>query len=392
MTTQNNQPKSKLSLENILYIDKSPFNLLMFGVTLILMMTFLTGVFLLFTEGHESLNVTRQHPWGVLLAMYVFLAVSCTGMCIISSLGHIFGIKQFEPIATRSIAAAIIMILSAFMVIGLELGHPFRMVYNFITPNFTSGIWWMGTLYGIYLFFIMIEFYFLQKHDHKFSKIFGLLGLFFGVAASSNLGAVFGFLVARPVTSGIYMPIYIILTAMITACFILFLIYGFKYRLDFSANERIKTMLESLAKLMGLLLGIMIFFQVWKGLTGLYGGLPDRAGVTLEILYSKEFLIGELLFTLVIPFAVILFTKAKNLKAIFFASFIGMVGMFTIRYNMVHFTQLFPMQEMKLREYQLAPTYIEYFPNFTEIAVALGGIGICFVLYHIADRVFDLGE
>ena len=38
-------------------------------------------------------------------------------------------------------------------------------VGNVIGANATSNIWWMGTLYGAYLFFMMLEFVMLQKNE-----------------------------------------------------------------------------------------------------------------------------------------------------------------------------------------------------------------------------------
>ena len=43
-------------------------------------------------KGHEAYyNVYREVPWGVLIATYVFFVVSSTGLCLISSIGHVRG-------------------------------------------------------------------------------------------------------------------------------------------------------------------------------------------------------------------------------------------------------------------------------------------------------------
>lgn len=105
--------------------------------------------------------------------MYIFFVVSSTGLCIISSIGHVFHIKSFEFIGKRAIFGAIITILSGFAVIMFEIGHPIRMViYNTISPGFTSAIWGMGVLYSIYLGLIILEFIFLSRDDHKWSRFF----------------------------------------------------------------------------------------------------------------------------------------------------------------------------------------------------------------------------
>ena len=185
------------SLKKLFFFEKTPLNLLMAIITVGLIAAFFAGVANYILHGHHAYNVTRQHPWGLLISMYVFFVVSSTGLCIISSIGHVFGIKEFQQIGKRAIAGAIITISSGFAVIAFEIGHPVTMViYNVLTPGLTSAIWWMGTLYGLYLTFICLEFFFLAiKENHTLSKIFGICGLLVGLAAHSNLGAVFGFLV-----------------------------------------------------------------------------------------------------------------------------------------------------------------------------------------------------
>lgn len=382
-------PMNKISLKDLVGFEKTPMNVLMSLLTVGLIAFFVSGAVLYFLHGHHAYAVTKQHPWGLIIAMYVFFVVSSTGLCIISSFGHVFGIKEFEIIGKRAIIGAILTISTGFLVIALEIGHPVTMIiYNVLTPGFTSAIWWMGTLYGAYLGFIIFEFIFLVRNNHKYAKFFGLGGLLVGLAAHSNLGAVFGFLVARPISNGVFYPIYFILSAMITGSFLLFLIYGFRYKMQFPSE--VKIMLEKLAKILGLLLAILMFFEIWRMFTAIYGGMPGRSDVAVHILTSPNFLIGELLLGMIIPFFVILLSKGKNLKGIVWASVSGMVGIFFMRYDLVHDTQLAPLQTLKTQEYQLAPTFIEYFPSYAEIAVSIGAIGVCLFLYFLMDKLFNL--
>jgi len=382
-------PIKQTSIKNLFDFKKTPLNILMALLTVGLIAFFISGVVLYLLHGHHTYAVTKQHPWGLIIAMYVFFVVSSTGLCIISSLGHVFGIKEFEIISKRAIVGAIITIMTGFLVISLEIGHPIRMIiYNVLTPGFSSAIWWMGTLYGAYLCFIIFEFIFLLKNNHKYAKFFGLGGLIVGLAAHSNLGAVFGFLVARPIANGVFYPIYFILSAMITGAYLLFLMYGFRYKLNFP--DDVSKMLVKLAKILGLLLAIIMFFEVWRMLTALYGNMPQRADAAWHILTGSNFLIGEVLLGMIIPFVVVIWTKGKNIKAMVFASVSGMIGIFFMRYDLVHDTQLMPLQTLKIREYQLPPSFIEYFPSYSEIGISIGAIGICFMFYYFAEKLFEL--
>ncbi|MDD3342386.1 MAG: polysulfide reductase NrfD [Sulfurospirillaceae bacterium] len=383
---------NSFSLKQLFSFEKTPLNLLMAFITIGLLAAFAAGAVMYLLHGHHAYNVTRQHPWGLLISMYVFFVVSSTGLCIISSIGHVFGIPEFQQIGKRAIAGAIITISSGFAVIGLEIGHPMTMViYNVLTPGLTSAIWWMGTLYGLYLAFICMEFFFLAiKENHKLSKFFGIGGLLVGLAAHSNLGAVFGFLISRPSANGVFYPVYFILSAMITGCYLVFLMYGFRYKMNFP--ERVTVMLVKLSKILGMLLAVLIFFEIWKILTALYGDMPERAATILHTIKHPNFWFGEVILGMLIPFTIILLSNAKAIKATVYASITGMVGIFFMRYDLVHDTLIYPMTMLKRSEYQLPPTFLEYFPSPAEFAVGFGGIGLCLFLYYIADKVFNLDE
>jgi molybdopterin-containing oxidoreductase family membrane subunit len=69
-----------------------------------------------------------------------------------------------------------------------------------------------------------------------------------------------------------------------------------------------------------------------------------------------------------------------------------MVGIFFMRYNLVHDTLVYPMQTLKVREYQLPPGMVSYFPSATEFAIGFGGIGIALMMYYVASKVFKLDD
>ena len=381
-------PYNKIGMKDLINFEKTSRNNLVAVLTLAFIAMFVVGVAIYLMHGHHAYNVTREHPWGLLIAVYIFFVVSSTGLCIVGSLGDVFGFKDYEMISKRAIFGSIVTILAGFAVIAFEIGHPVTMlIYNVISPGLTSAIWWMGTLYGIYLTFMIIEFIFLLKHDMKMAKIFGLTGLLVGLAAHSNLGSVFGFLNARPISNGVFYPTYFILTAFITGIFIAFILMGWRYRMDFPAEA--KKMLTGLAKIQGLLISILIFFVAWKMLTDIYGGMPNRSEVAVHILGSWTFW-AEVVLAMLIPLYVILKDMGKNINTMVWVSLSGMVGIFFMRYNLVHDTQLKPLQMMKIREYQLTPEWIHYFPSATEIMISLGGLGLCIAMYYVGSKFFNL--
>lgn len=331
-------------------------------------------------NGHSNtLGVTRSVPWGIMISTYVFFVVSSTGLCLVSSMGHVFGIEKYEVIGKRAIIMAIFTILCGFAVIGMELGHPLRMaLYNVISPNLQSAIWWMGTLYGVYLVFIMIEFYFLMTHNHKGAYWAGLGGFLAGISAHSNLGAVFGLLEARPFWHGPFLPIYFILSAMASGSALVILIFSVAYGGVDRLPEKAKEALKGITKLFGLLLGILIFFEIWKLITSVYGNPPEKYEATMALMFGPlkfSFWIFEILLGMLLPFILILATKASNLKAAYYASISAMIGIFFMRYNLVIAGQVVPMRAPAPGagiQGATADGLVHYFPSFSEIAVVVG--------------------
>jgi molybdopterin-containing oxidoreductase family membrane subunit len=137
-----------------------------FFVTMICGLLMLAGAIagLMATVGghHVYYNVNRELAWGVLISTYIFFVVTSTGLCLVSSIGHIFGVESFMPLAKRAVFLAIVTLCAGFFVICAEIKVPIRMMlYNIISPNLTSNIWWMGTLYGVALMVMILEFIFL---------------------------------------------------------------------------------------------------------------------------------------------------------------------------------------------------------------------------------------
>ena len=349
------------------------------------------GVHAMFVGHHHAYGVTREIPWGLMLAAYVFFVVTSTGLCLVSSIGHVFGVEAFKPIAKRSVYLAIATIIAGFLVIAFEIENPWRMaIYNVFSPNLTSNIWWMGTLYGAYLFFMLVEFALLQMGEHKKAGMFGLMGVIAGVAAHSNLGAVFGLLNAREFWHGPYMPIYFITSAMMSGCAAVIFFHWLGYRLNgWQMSDKLKDSLSAVAKLGALLYCVIMFFTTWKVLSGIAGHPPGKYEAMMALLsgpYAVNFWFGEITLGLVVPFVTILAVRARNVPAMAIASAASIIGIFFMRYDLVLVGQIVPV----FHEYNFVdfPHLFSYTPTLHEWMITLGGFTFAGVLFMLGERLF----
>lgn len=358
-------------------------------VSLALAIPILYGVYMTMLYGEAAHGTNIDVPWGILIAAYIFFVVSSTGLCLISSLGHVFGYKNFEMIAKRSVMLAMITLLIGFIMIGMDLGVLLNFYWVMLSPNLQSAIWWMGTLYSVYLVFLLLEFRQLSIGNHKGAAYMGLGAFIAGIAAHSNLGAVFGYLAARPFWTGPYLPIYFILSALASGSALVIIIMHVANHgsSDFSAKAR--ETLIAITRLFGLFLGITIFFYFWKVVTGLQSGVPGNVEAVMLMLTGPlafKFWVFEVLMGMLLPFVAILVTKAQNLRVSFWAALSAMFGIFFMRFGLVITGEILP--SVPGYGLEIAP----YSPTSAEIAIVVGGIGLCAFLYLLAERLFDLGE
>lgn len=71
------------SLKKLFFFEKTPLNLLVAIITVGLVAAFFAGVANYILHGHHAYNVTRQHPWGLLISMYVFFVFQVR-VCVLS--------------------------------------------------------------------------------------------------------------------------------------------------------------------------------------------------------------------------------------------------------------------------------------------------------------------
>jgi len=339
---------------------------------------------------HEAYGVSREIPWGLLISTYIFFVVTSTGLCIISAIGHIFGVDSLLPIGKRAVFLSIVTICSGFVVILLEIENPFKMMlYNVLSPNLTSNIWWMGTLYGAYMFFMILEFSFLLLKWHRIAVIAGLIALLSGIAAHSNLGAIFGMLHGREFWYGPYMPIYFIVSAMMSGCAAIIFFTWTAYKINGKEyDEPMQKAMVTLSKLTVLLISIVLFFTIWKILTGLVGAEGKVLTIKSFLFgsYAVNFWVFEVLMGMVIPLIMMLYSKGKKYGLMALSSAMMIAGIFVMRFDLVVLGQVVSVfHELGVNEYK---GILSYTPSFHEWAIVGGALSVTALTFLLGEKIF----
>src|SRR5574340_283947 len=85
--------------------------------------------------------------WAIQIVMYPFMTGLVAGAFVLSSLYHVFGIKQLRDLARFSLVFSLALLIVAPMPLLLHLQQPARGFNVLLTPHFTSAIAAFGIVF-----------------------------------------------------------------------------------------------------------------------------------------------------------------------------------------------------------------------------------------------------
>ncbi len=343
-------------------------------------------------NGLETWGIGDQVPWGIVTAAYVFFVAASAG-CITVSLGHALGIKGFDLIIKRGVFLAIITMIAGGLLIVLHIGNPLNIWRLITAPNFGSPLGWLFIFYLLYLVLLIIDFYLIHKKDFAKARILGILAPLAAIAVHSTLGGVFGFASVRHYFGGALTPVYFIVIAIVIGTALLLFITNLQYKINGKAmGAELRSVIISLGKFFGMALGVLVFFVIWKNLTGL--GSADAA--TAEA--YRYMLLGPAAWwywTLVIgiglvaPLLLIINRGTRTPNGILVSSGLVLIGMLAARFEFTFGGQVVSLLE-DLQHLQWP--FASYSATFTEASIVILAFSLAALLYTWGSKKLALDE
>jgi Ni/Fe-hydrogenase subunit HybB-like protein len=369
----------------------------------------------------QLLEFHHAIPWTMQISTYIFFVASSTGICMVTSLGHLFGVKRFELIGKRGAFLALITVTFGMTAIILHLGHPERSFYFYLTPNIRSAIWGMSFFYTFAIPFIMAELWFLMRadfakkannsigykqliyrlavlgqrdkshaaieRDHKRSSIAAGGALVFELAAFSTLGSIFGHTQAKAFWHGTYFPLFFLLSALFSGLAWLIAVTTATYKLQKKEIPHdLKKLIFEMSNMFAVALSVGLLFIAYKTSSGLLD--TEDAKTTMLLLrgpFSIPFWLFEITVGTVIPALLILYSLKKEwIGGLLAASVMTLVGAFLVRYDFLIAGQVYPYFDY-VQMPKMYPTVIESF-------VVAGIFGGFFMVYTLAVKFLPLEE
>lgn len=345
-----------------------------------------------FINGEHAFGISPEVPWGALIAAYVFFAVSATGTGLVASLGHVFRIKRFEVLSKRALLASILLLLSAFGVLAIELSNPFKMIWLLFTPNLSSAIFWMGAFYGMYLILLFVEFYFTLKDNHKIATPVAYISFVVKLAAVTNLGRVFGYSMTREYWYGYYYPGYMVVTAIVSGAAVLTIITYLIGRDSARFVQDGKNIITSLGKILAgaiLFLAAMQAFKIGTALTGSDQAMIQAAKAVISGPIAPSFWIMEVLVGIIFPLYILFSYKFTSIGKTFLAAALTMTGLLFSRLTFVYSGQVYPL-EVVPKPCTPFLGFHSYSATWSEWSLIIGALGFIFLAFAFAESKLKL--
>ncbi|UCG12755.1 MAG: polysulfide reductase NrfD [Deltaproteobacteria bacterium] len=352
----------------------------------------LVAAFRLYTEGHYLFNTNDVIIWSLPLGVYVFLAITSSGLTLLAGLPLFFGLKQYEPFAKRMVFLAIATLCGAFVSIGLELGNVPHMIYIMLSPNFSSPIWWMGFIYSVELVVLIVKFWKMHTGDwhSSFSRFLGAASFFLALAAPLMIGSVFGLTESRVTYFGPVMSIYCLLMGLLSGLALFILYSGVVEKV--TGTSLLLQQAGPFQEIVGIfryVTGVVVGFTLVKFII-------EGSTVVPEFLVYNKFahafgawqgLHTEVILGLFLPFVLMLIPAVRKSRGgqMVFSALIT-VGTLAMVMEILLAGQSHPVGP-KAEQF---PEFISYFPSVWEWLVFLLSVAVMLLLYTLGEKYLKL--
>lgn len=188
--------------------------------------------------------------WSLMIVLYPYITGIVAGAFIVSSLYHVFHVKELQPIARFSLLFALAFLICATWPLLNHLGHPERALSMMLTPNPTSAMAGFGYIYSAYMIVLLLEILFLYRPtvvalreqasgfmrtvygmlamgsdnvsekalslDHKIISFLAAIGIPMACVLHGYVGFIFGGIKANPLWATPLMPLIFLLSACVS--------------------------------------------------------------------------------------------------------------------------------------------------------------------------------
>lgn len=335
------------------------------------------------SSGHAAFNTTSHGPlaWGMPVVTYDYFVSFSIGMAFVAGAAIVFNVEGLYGSMKRVLWIAMAALAGGILVLGLELGHPFRASYAILFNLQTSSpLFWKPILVFLYIFVLLASFS--KVKDSGWSpaamKPLGYALFITGGMLAAGSAAVFSLMSMRPVWYDPMLPIFGIFESMTMGLAGIIIAVSIGHGNVARAPESTRKFLEGLGRnamaLLTALVLLSVIVRAWGGVWSNLDGLQVWHAVVRSPVFWAELIS--------LAAALLLLMQGGSLLT---AAVLVIVATFIGRYEFVIAGQMVP-----LFKGSWVPGLINYTPSLTEWMVALLGLSLNFAIYTFGEKQFDL--
>jgi molybdopterin-containing oxidoreductase family membrane subunit len=366
------------------------------------------GIFQLVSEGHKMTETGSYIPWGLWVALYIFLVESAAGMHLASTLGTVYRWKPFVRILKLNLFLSFIFGVGGLSLIWMDLGRPERLWELYLRPGFSSPMNWMAWIYLVFMVLQIVQLSWEFRADRRRARLgplspaeeeqivvvrrqLGLVGVPTAVALSTGVG----FLVGNPSSQlfyqvGLY-PVHFLATALASGAGVLALVSGLVLA---RRDEEMRNLAIVAGRIALAGVAFEALFILFDFFISTYGGVPRLTEAVEAVLtgtFAWSFWLFQVAIGMVIPFLILVTPRLSSRPNwIGAAGFMIALGFVVVRINTVLPAFVAPQLEGLQSAFVESGLSYDYFPGATEWFVAMFVGAILIGLFYLGFRLLPL--
>lgn len=290
-------------------------------------------------------------PLGWPIAIYFFITGSLAGLYITSVIATLMNKEEWKPIAKMGAVGSVVLLLTAPVLLIVDLNQPFRFWHLFIYLNITSPLTWGSFFLAADAVVCLVYTYFVLQGNTRMARAWGLGGLPVAIAGHGYTGFFLALSKARAFWNTALNPALFMVSAMVSGLAVLIVLGNLwlrRYAPEMSEEQVVKHrgVIGTLLRLFIIFI-IADLFLIGSDLTVLASSDTESYAM-LQLLTSGEyafwFLGIELFLGAILPLALLSMPKIRMIPAVQYASAaLVIIGIFVMRVIIVIGGQSIPI-------------------------------------------------
>jgi Ni/Fe-hydrogenase subunit HybB-like protein len=332
--------------------------------------------------------------WSVLIVLYPFLTGLVAGAFILASLERVFKVEAVKPTYRLALLTALSFLLVAPLPLQLHLGHPERSFEMYVTPHTSSAMAMFGFVYLWYLMVVLLLEIWLDyrgdivagaqnaagwrkwaykalslgvyniserslRIDERLGYVITIIGIPSAFLLHGYVGFIFGSIKANPWWSTPLMPVVFLFSAIVSGIAAVLLIYAVltKWR----GEQPDMNCLDTVAKYLFYTFVIDFSLEMLDVLHRIYES--EESFRSLDFMVHTRLFFSQIVLQIIVGTLVPLLLLGLNqvlripvtvrLRMYVVASFLTLIGIFSMRWNVVIGGQLFSKSFLGYTSYKL---------------------------------------